>query len=63
MPVMSITLLILAVVLLVVGAPVAVALGMSSVLVMAVFQPVPSLQIIPQLFSEASTSFVMLAAH
>lgn len=61
MPVMSITLLIVAVLLLVVGAPVAVALGMSSVLVMIVFQPVPSLQIIPQLFSEASTSFVMLA--
>lgn len=61
MPIMSITLVIFAVLLLTIGAPVAVALGLSSVVVLMIFQPVPNMQIIPQLFSEASTSFVMLA--
>ncbi|WHH59097.1 TRAP transporter large permease [Petroclostridium sp. X23] len=61
MPVMSITLVILAIVLLVVGAPIAIALGLSSVVVIMIFQPVPNMQLIPQLFSEASTSFVLLA--
>lgn len=58
---MSISLVVLAALLLIIGTPIAVALGLSSALVMLVFKPVPSLQLIPQLFSEASTSFIMLA--
>ena len=58
---MSTTLVILAVTLLMLGTPIAVALGFSSLLVLMIFQPVPSMMIIPQLFSEASTSFVLIA--
>jgi tripartite ATP-independent transporter DctM subunit len=58
---MTITLVFITAFLLLVGVPIAVALGLSSVFVMIIFQPVPNLQVIPQLFSEASTSFVLLA--
>lgn len=61
MPVMTITLAILVVIFLLLSTPVAVALGLASMLVMMIFRPVPSMQIIPQLFSEASTSFTLLA--
>ncbi len=61
MPVMSITLLILAVVLMLLGTSIAVSLGLSAILVMLIYQPVPNMMIIPQMFSEASTSFVLLA--
>ncbi len=58
---MTTTLLIIAVTLLLLGTPIAVALGFSSLLVMMIFSPVPSMIVIPQLFSEASTSFVLIA--
>lgn len=61
MPVMSLTLLILAVVLMLLGTSIAVSLGLSAILVMLIYQPVPNMMIIPQMFSEASTSFVLLA--
>lgn len=61
MPIMTITLAILVVIFLLLSTPVAVALGLASMLVMMIFRPVPSMQIIPQLFSEASTSFTLLA--
>jgi len=61
MPVMSITLLVLAVVLMLMGTSIAVSLGLSAILVMLIYQPVPNMMIIPQMFSEASTSFVLLA--
>jgi C4-dicarboxylate transporter DctM subunit len=51
----------LTVILLVIGTPIAVALGLSSAVVLMIFQPVPNMQIIPQLFSEAATSFILLA--
>jgi tripartite ATP-independent transporter DctM subunit len=61
MPVMSLSLLVLAVVLMLMGTSIAVSLGLSAIIVMLVFQPVPNMMIIPQMFSEASTSFVLLA--
>lgn len=61
MPVMSITMLVLAVVFLLLGTSIAVSLGLSAILVMLIYQPVPNMMIIPQMFSEASTSFVLLA--
>jgi tripartite ATP-independent transporter DctM subunit len=61
MPVMSITLLILSVVFLVMGVSVAASLGLASIIVMLVYHPVPNMMIIPQLFSESSTSFILLA--
>lgn len=61
MPVMTLTLLLLTTVILFMGARIAVALGLASTLVMIIFNPVGTLQIIPQLFSEASTSFILLA--
>jgi tripartite ATP-independent transporter DctM subunit len=61
MPIMTIILVIITAVLLVIGTPIAVALGLSSAVVMMIFQPVPNMQVIPQLFSEAATSFILLA--
>lgn len=61
MPVMTLTLLILTTVILLMGSRIAVALGLASTFVMIIYRPVGSLQIIPQLFSEASTSFILLA--
>ena len=61
MPIMSMTLLILAVVLMLMGTSIAVSLGLSAILVMLIYRPVPNMMIIPQMFSEASTSFVLLA--
>lgn len=58
---MSITLLILTVVLLTVGVPIAVGLGMASTLTLMIYKPVPNLQLIPQLLSEATTSFLLIA--
>lgn len=61
MPMMSLYLLLLTVFLILFGAPMAVALGISATLVVGVFKPVPTMYIIPQLFSEAATSFILLA--
>lgn len=61
MPVMSITLLVLSVLFLLMGTSIAVSLGLSAILVMLIYQPVPNMMIIPQMFSEASTSFILLA--
>jgi len=61
MPVMSITLFVLCVLFLVMGVSVAASLGFASIIVMLVFHPVPNMMIIPQLFSESSTSFILLA--
>jgi len=61
MPWMSITLVAVATILILLGAPMAVSLGLSAIVVIGYFQPVPNMQIIPQLFSEAATSFILLA--
>ncbi len=61
MPVMTLTLVSLAVTLIVIGTPISVSLGFASILVVLVFEPVPSMVIIPQLFSEACVSFTLLA--
>ena len=61
MPVMSITLLVLSIALMLIGTSIAVSLGLSAIIVMLVFEPVPNMLIIPQMFSEASTSFILLA--
>ncbi len=61
MPWMSITLVVIATILILLGAPMAVSLGLSAICVIGFFQPVPNMQIIPQLFSEAATSFILLA--
>ncbi|MCG8502377.1 MAG: TRAP transporter large permease [Firmicutes bacterium] len=58
---MTITLVIITAVLVIIGTPIAVSLGFASMIVLLFFQPVPNLLIIPQLFSEAATSFMMLA--
>lgn len=61
MPVMTLTLIGICAVLFIFGVPIAVALGLASFLAVAIFKPVPDLIILPQLFSEASVSFTMLA--
>ncbi|MCD8148756.1 MAG: TRAP transporter large permease [Clostridiales bacterium] len=61
MPVMTLTLVAICAVLFIFGVPIAVALGLASFLAVAIFKPVPDLIIMPQLFSEASVSFTMLA--
>jgi tripartite ATP-independent transporter DctM subunit len=58
---MTLTLVGLAAIMFILGIPIAVALGFSSVLVIFIFQPVPDPIMIPQLFSEALTSFTLLA--
>lgn len=57
---MTITLLCLAVAFIILGMPIAVCLGFSSLIVMLLFQPVP-LVIVPQLLFSNSTSFIMVA--
>jgi len=61
MPVMSLTLVVMTVIFLLFGTSIAVSLGLASTLVMLIFKPVPNMQIVPQLFSQASTSFTLLA--
>ena len=61
MPLMTLTLVILVAILFTLGVPIAVSLGFSAILVLTIFSPVPTMQIIPQLFGEAATSFVLLA--
>lgn len=61
MPVITLTLVAICVFLFVLGVPIAVALGFASFLAVAIFKPVPDLVILPQLLSEASVSFTMLA--
>jgi len=58
---MSLTLLLLALAMMFIGVSIAVSLGLSAIIVLLIFQPVPNMLIIPQLFSEASTSFILLA--
>lgn len=61
MPIMTLTLVGICIVLFLLGTPIAVALGLASFLSVAIYKPVPDLVILPQLFSEASVSFTMLA--
>lgn len=61
MPVMTITLIVLAAILFIIGAPIAVALGLSSISVFLIFHPIPTMNMIPQLIGEASTSFILMA--
>ncbi len=61
LPVMTITLIVAAAFLIFIGAPMAMALGLSAIGVVAYYKPVPSPQIIPRLLAEASTSFILLA--
>ncbi|MCL2381018.1 MAG: TRAP transporter large permease [Treponema sp.] len=61
MPVMTITLIVLAIVMLAAGVPVAAALGLASALVLFIFRPIPNMMMLPQLFSEAAANFILLA--
>ena len=61
MPYMTLTLVVLAALMFIIGVPIAASLGFSAILALAIFSPIPTMQIIPQLFSEAATSFVLLA--
>jgi len=61
MPVMTLTLVSSAVIMFLAGVPIAAALGLASMLVLFIFQPIPNFMMIAQLFSEACASFVLLA--
>ena len=61
MPVMTLFLICLAIVLFILGVPIAAALGMASAAILYIFQPIPSMMMLPQLLSEACASFVLLA--
>ena len=61
MPEMTITLLALAVIMFVLGVPIAAALGLAASLVLFIFRPIPNMMMIPQVLSEAGASFVLLA--
>ena len=61
MPVMTITLVCMCVFLFLIGTPIAVSLGLASMLAMMIFKPVPNMMLLPQLFSEMSVSFTMIA--
>jgi tripartite ATP-independent transporter DctM subunit len=58
---MTMSLVVVACVFIFIGAPMAMALGLSAVAVVFYFEPVQNAQIVPRLLSEASTSFVLLA--
>lgn len=60
MPVMSITLFIIALVLLFLGAPVAIALGFSALIIFFTFGPVP-LAVLPQMIWSGMESYVLVA--
>ncbi|MDR1520529.1 MAG: TRAP transporter large permease [Planctomycetota bacterium] len=60
-PVMTTSLVVVACVFIFIGAPMAMALGLSAVAIVFYFEPVQNAQIVPRLLSEASTSFVLLA--
>ena len=61
MPVMTVTLVILAAGMFIAGVPIAAALGLASALALFIFQPIPNMMMLPQLFSESCASFVLLA--
>ncbi len=61
MPVMTVTLVSICAVLFILGVPIAVALGFASMLAMLIFKPIPNMMLLPQLFSEMSVSFTMIA--
>ena len=61
MPAMTLTFVAFAAIMFIIGVPMAATLGFSSILALWIFSPIPTMQIIPQLFSEAATSFVLLA--
>jgi tripartite ATP-independent transporter DctM subunit len=61
MPVMTITLISICIVFFIIGVPIGVALGFASLLAVLIHKPVPSMMLLPQLFSEMSVSFPMLA--
>ena len=61
MPVMTISLLVLAIVMFAAGVPIAAALGLASAAILFIFQPIPNMIMLPQLFAEACASFVLLA--
>ena len=58
---MTLTLIAIAMILLLSGAPIAIALGLSSAVVFIFYQPIPTMSIIPQLIGESSTSFILMA--
>jgi len=61
MPVMTITLMGIAIIMFASGVPIAAALGLASALVLFIFRPIPNMMMLPQLFAEACASFVLLA--
>lgn len=60
MPVMSISVFVFALILMIIGAPVLVAIGFSSILTLFIFQPVPLISI-PQLMFAGMESYVLVA--
>lgn len=61
MPVMSLLLVAITITLLLFGAPIAVAIGIASFSVLIIFNPLPDLQLVTLLFSQAATTFIFLA--
>ncbi len=61
LPVMTLTLVGIAGLLIFIGAPMAMALGLSAIAVVVYYEPVQNAQIVPRLLSEASTYFVLIA--
>ncbi len=61
MPTMTLVLVGLVAIMFTFGIPIAVSLGLSALVVLTFLSPVSSMQILPQLFGEAATSFVLLA--
>lgn len=61
MPVMTLLLVVGVVALFLIGAPIAIALGLPSIIVLLIYQPIPNMNMIPQLIGEASASFILMA--
>lgn len=61
MPIMTLTIVLVVALLLIIGSSFTVALGAASIIVLLVFNPLPNMMIIPQLFAESSASFILLA--
>ena len=60
-PIMSILMGILTIIMAAFGINMATSLGLSCIIVLLIFQPVPNMMIVPQFFSEMATSFTMVA--
>jgi tripartite ATP-independent transporter DctM subunit len=61
MPIMTITLVSLTALTFLAGVPIAAALGLASAAALFIFQPIPNMMMLPQLFAESCASFVLLS--